>query len=293
MEINWYAGHMARAKRIIWEKLKAVDLVIEVADARVPLSSRSPLAVSIRKSKSVILVLNKKDLADPLQTQRWVEWFRSGGTVAVSCDSLSGAGVGEVLEEMYRLLPAEVPEMGSAGSVSRGGGVPPLSFRRLTSMVVGIPNVGKSALINRLAGRKAARTGSLPGLTRGEQWIKVGKRLDLLDTPGVLAPHRDDPEKTRKLAVIGSVREEFFDAGEVAGWVLSWLLENRRAALCEHFGIEAGKLDEVGSILDLIGRKRGFLKKGGEVDRQKTSIHIIKEFRSGRLGRFTLEYPPP
>jgi ribosome biogenesis GTPase A len=297
MERIWYAGHMARAKRIIREKLKLVDLVIEVADARIPLSSRSPAVISLQKRKPFILALNKADLADPLKTKQWVDWYRSSGVVAVPCDSLRGAGTKSVLEEAFWILPAEnlggsEKRSGRAAGPVGGAGSGGASFRPLRSIIVGVPNVGKSTLINCLAGRKAARTGKLPGLTRGEQWVRVGKKLDLLDTPGVLQPRLGDPETTWKLAAFGIIKEEFVDAEEVAGRVLKWFLENRPADIFERFGIKAGEAGEVESILDLIGQKRGFLEKGGNVDRLKASRHILKEFRAGRLGRLTLECPP-
>ncbi len=304
MESQWFAGHMARAKRTIREKLKLVDVVIELADARIPLSSRSPAIAGVLKVKSGLLVLNKADLADPEWTGQWVKWFRARGVNAIPCSAATGQGVAEILREISRLASRKKKEV-EAGKFSgrnynipspgsrppTGGlGFPTPNLRPPTSMIVGIPNVGKSTLVNRLAGKKAARTGQLPGLTRGEQWIRIAGKLELLDTPGVLWPKLADREVVLKLASTGAIKEELFDAGEVAAWVLQWLLENKKNELAGRFSL-AEEFLEIEPLLEAIGRKRGFLAGGGVVDRRKTALHILKEFQSGKLGRHTLEYP--
>ncbi|MCL6447217.1 MAG: ribosome biogenesis GTPase YlqF [Armatimonadetes bacterium] len=311
MESQWFAGHMARAKRVIREKLKLVDVLIELADARIPLSSRCPAIAGVLKVKPGLLVLNKADLADPEWTGQWVKWFRARGVTAIPCNAVTGQGVAEILREISRLASRKKKEkkagkfsgrndnLPSPGFRPPAGGLrfptsnlrPPTSDPRPpTSMIVGIPNVGKSTLVNRLAGKRAARTGQLPGLTRGEQWIRIAGKLELLDTPGVLWPKLADREVALKLAVTGAIKEELFDAGEAAAWVLQWLLENKKSDLAGRFGL-AEEFLEIEPLLEAIGRKRGFLAIGGVVDRRKTALHILKEFQSGKLGRHTLEYP--
>ncbi len=279
MEIHWFAGHMSGAKRIIKEKLKLIDLVFELVDARIPLSSRCPLIADILGGKTSLLILNKADLADPVLTGSWVKWFRQRGVTAIPCASVKGACVEEVDRELLRLERAE--------STRRSAG----KYRIIRCMVVGIPNVGKSMFINRLAGRRAARTGQFPGLTRGEQWIRIGKRMELLDTPGVLWPRLEDQEVAVKLAATGAIRENLFDPEPVAAWILAWMTVNKEKELREYFGLP-DELLEIEPLLEFIGRKRGFLAGGGAVNRQKTSLHILKEFRTGKLGRCTLESPP-
>jgi ribosome biogenesis GTPase A len=279
MEIQWFAGHMVRAKRIIKEKLRIIDIVLELIDARLPLSSRSPFIADVLRNKPGFLILNKTDLADPALTKLWVEWFANQGMTVITCESVRGGGIGEVFKEISRLERAEGGRQGTKIT-----GVP-------RCMVVGIPNVGKSMFINRLAGKKATRAGRLPGLTRGEQWIRIGDKMELLDTPGVLWPKLEDQEVAVKLAATGAIKEELYDAEQVAAWLLGWLIENKRKELAERYGL-GGEFLEIASLLELIGRKRGFLTSGGLVDRYRTSLHILKDFRTGRLGRCTLENPP-
>ncbi|MEW5899038.1 MAG: ribosome biogenesis GTPase YlqF [Bacillota bacterium] len=297
MESQWFAGHMARAKRVIREKLKLVDVLIELADARIPLSSRCPAIAGVLKVKPGLLVLNKADLADPEWTGQWVKWFRARGVTAIPCNAVTGQGVAEILREISSLAfrkkkgrEAGKPSGRNYNITTAGLRPPTPNFRPPTSMIVGIPNVGKSTLVNRLAGKRAARTGQLPGLTRGEQWIRIAGKLELLDTPGVLWPKLADREVALKLAVTGAIKEELFDAGEAAAWVLQWLLENKKSDLAGRFGL-AEEFLEIEPLLEAIGRKRGFLAVGGVVDRRKTALHILKEFQSGKLGRHTLEYP--
>ena len=302
MEVKWYAGHMARAKRVIKEKLKLADVVIEVADARIPLSSRSPAITDVLKAKPGLLVLNKADLADPEWTERWVRWFCDQGVTAIPCNAVTGQGTAEIWREISRLfsekkkgweggkLPRQNQNIASFGPPASGLRPPAAIFRPPTAIIVGIPNVGKSTLVNRLAGKRAARTGRLPGLTRGEQWIRIAGKLELLDTPGVLRPKLTDPEAAVKLAATGAIKEELFDAGEAAAWVLQWLLANKKSELTGRFGLTE-EIPEIEPLLEAIGRKRGFLAVGGTIDRRQTALHILKEFCLGRLGKHTLEYP--
>lgn len=291
MKIQWFAGHMARTKRIIKAKLKLIDVVLELVDARIPLSSRSPLIADILRGKPSLLILNKADLADRALTGLWVKWFRSQGVTAIPFDSVRGQGKEKIFKEVFRLAFGKDPGQKAGGSESSLKRFPTSSLRPPTAIVVGIPNVGKSMFINRLAGRRAARTGQLPGLTRGEQWIKIEGKMELLDTPGVLWPKLEDREAAIKLAATGAVKEDLFDVRQVADWVLNWLLENKRKELLKHYGLtENPPEDEF--LLEAIGRKRGFLVSGGAADLHKTSVHILSEFRAGKLGRYTLESSP-
>jgi len=279
MDMQQLAGHMVRAQRVIKEKLKIIDIIFELVDARLPLSSRSPFVAGILQNKPGLLILNKADLADPAATSLWVKWLRRQGMPVIVCESVGGAGTKEIYREVSFLI--------------RAGKVKPKSaqLRLSRCMIVGIPNVGKSMFINRLAGRKAARTGNLPGLTRGEQWIRIGTEIELLDTPGILRPKLNDREVAVKLAATGAIREDAFDPETVSAWILEWLVNHKKKELEARYGPGTGSLN-FESLLEAIGRKKGFLVGGGLVDRKKTALQVVKEFRLGVFGRCTLEYPP-
>lgn len=279
MKKQHLAGHMVRAQKVIKEKLKIIDIIFELVDARLPLSSRSPFIAGILRNKPGLLILNKADLANPGLTGLWVKWFRRQGMPAIVCESVGGAGTKEIYREVSFLI--------------RAGKVKPktASLRLTRCIIVGIPNVGKSMFINRLAGRKAARTGDLPGLTRGEQWIRIGTKIELLDTPGILRPRLNDPETAIKLAATGAIREDSFEPEAVSAWILEWLVNNKKKELENRYGPGTAFLD-FESMLEIIGRKKGLLVSGGLVDRKKAALQVIKEFRLGMFGRCTLEYPP-
>jgi len=279
MEIKQFAGHMARAQRVIKEKLKIIDIIFELVDARLPISSRSPFIAGILQNKPSLLILNKADLADSDATGLWEKWWRRQGVPAIVCESVRGTGTKEIYREVSFLM--------------RAGKVKPKSarLRLFRCMIVGIPNVGKSMFINRLAGRKAARTGDLPGLTRGEQWIRIGTEIELLDTPGILEPKLNNREVAIKLAATGAIREDSFEPETVSAWILEWLISNKKKELEARYGPGTGSLD-FESLLEAIGRKKGFLISGGLVDRKKAALQVVKEFRLGVYSRCTLEYPP-
>jgi len=271
---------MAKAKREVKENLKLVDVVIEVLDARIPASSRNPDINEITDQKPKLVVLNKCDLADPDLTGRWINNFVHSGIPAVAVDLISGRGV-RLVPVLVRQLAA--PKMASLISAGRRP-------RAARCMVLGIPNVGKSFLINKLADRRAARTGYKPGVTRGQQWIRVAGNLDLMDTPGILWPKFEDPEAAFRLAVTGAIKEEVFNIYEVAGRLVKWLAESYPEAVKKRYKLQ--KLPgETGELLELVGISRGFIGTGGVVDLHKSAHNVLKEFREGKFGRITLDYP--
>lgn len=281
MSIQWYPGHMARARRLVQENLKLVDVVIELLDARIPASSRNPLIGKIVGGKPHLVVLNKEDLADPHLTRLWLDWFRGRGLPALAVDSTRRKGVAEVPILVRRLVEDKM------ASLTARGRRPP----NPRCMVVGIPNVGKSFFINALAGSRVTRTGNRPGVTRGQQWVRLAREVELLDTPGVLWPKFDDPRVGLKLAATGAIKEEVFDVEEVAAWLAEWLLQSFPASLKERYHLE--ELPAQGHrVVELIGARRGLVGPGGVVDSYRAAVHLLKEFREGRLGRFTLDVPP-
>lgn len=280
MDIQWFPGHMSKARRLLQENLKLVDVVVEVVDARIPSSSRNPMLEETIGKKPLLVALNKADLADPALTLRWESYFSKKGFVAVSVDSVRGAGVGRITAGAKQLAGKKTVSLGASGRLPRSP----------RCMIVGIPNVGKSFLINRLAGKKAAKTGNKPGVTRGQQWIRLGD-VDLLDTPGILWPKFDDPEVGYRLAVTGAIKEQVFDVEAVAGRMAGWLRDNYPDSLMARYRVEAVGDKGPEEVLELIGRSRGFILHGDGVDTYKAAVLLLKEFREGKLGRFTLETP--
>ncbi|HOV78563.1 MAG TPA: ribosome biogenesis GTPase YlqF [Bacillota bacterium] len=280
MVIHWYPGHMAKARRLAKENLKLVDVVIEVIDARIPFSSRNPDINEIAGEKPRLVVLNKADLADPGLTGEWERYFNSRKCLAVPVDSVSGRGINGVPALIGKLAAPKMVSLAASGRRPRAA----------RCMVLGIPNVGKSLFINRLVGKKVARTGNRPGVTRGRQWIRVAENIELMDTPGILWPKFGDSAVAFRLAVTGAIKEEVYDYCEVAGRLVKWLAEKYPQSVRERY-----KLDELtgepGELLEAIGRKRGFYVQGGAVSVTTSARTVLKEFREGKLGRFTLEEP--
>jgi ribosome biogenesis GTPase A len=286
MTIQWFPGHMAKARRQIEEKLKLIDMVIELLDARIPWSSRNPMIDQILRGKPRLVLLNKADLADPEATREWVDFFAARGLSALPADAASGTGLKEILPRS-RMLMAEKIER------QAGRGIQPGAIRAL---IVGIPNVGKSTLINRLAGRKIAATGDKPGVTKGQQWIKTDIGLELLDTPGILWPKFEDQEVGLRLAVTGAIREEILAVEEIAFAAVKYLIREYASALKERYGLDElpaqnGDNEEIVKVMETIGRKRGCLQSGGRVDWEKASLTILRDLRSGKIGRISLERP--
>lgn len=269
MKIHWYPGHMAKARRLIRESLKLIQVVFELLDARIPHSSRNPDIETLLQNKPRIVILNKADLADPAETRLWVEKLAAEETPVVQLDSVTGRGFGKI--------PGVVRAVATPGKTGT-----------IRGMVVGIPNVGKSTFINRFAGQKAAATGARPGVTRGKQWIRVAPGIELLDTPGVLWPRLDDQEVAFKLAATGALKEEVIDCEAVALWLLDWLKAHYPGVLKRRYNLVALPADS-NVLLEAIGLKRGLVVTGGRVDRFKAAVALLKEFREGQLGRFTLD----
>lgn len=287
MTIQWFPGHMTRARRQIEEKLKLIDVAIELLDARIPMSSRNPMVDTILKGKPRLVLLNKYDLADPAATADWVAFFGEKGLDALPIDAVSGYQVRDIVPRCRELLAHKIE-----AQIRKG-----MNPRALRALIVGIPNVGKSTLINRLAGRKVAATGDKPGVTKGQQWIKMaGGELELLDTPGILWPKFEDPNVGYRLAAIGSIKEELLTAEDVAFHAIRFMAGEYPEAVKERFGVEVipadlENPDHVVEIMEAIGRKRGCIVSGGRVDLGKASVTFLRELRSGKLGRLTLERP--
>jgi ribosome biogenesis GTPase A len=288
MTIQWFPGHMTRAKRQIQAKLKLIDIAIELLDARVPLSSRNPMVNEILSGKPRLIVLNKSDLADPKVTEQWIEFFKYEGHETVAVDSSTGTRIGDIPMKAKEILKEKIDRQLSKG----------MNPRAMRGLIVGIPNVGKSTLINRLAGRNIAITGDRPGVTKGQQWIKTNYEMDLLDTPGILWPKFEDDLVGFRLAMTGAIREQILNVEDIAFFAVRELAERYWPALKERFDLDTPPTDptdsdEVVRIMEDIGRRRGCLVSGGHVDLEKASGIILRELRAGKLGRITLEAPFP
>lgn len=279
--IQWFPGHMAKTRRMITDSLKLVDLVLEIADARIPRSSRNPELDQWVSGKPRILMLNKSDNADPELTRRWLEYYRAEGLPAFACDCKTGTGVNQFAPLVKRTLAellARREEKGMAG-------------RMIRVMVVGVPNVGKSSFINRMAGSRRAKAEDRPGVTRGKQWVSLDKDMELLDMPGVLWPKFDDPLVGEKLAFTGAVKDDVIDIELLAARLLANLAKEYPKRLEERYKLsDFGELDGW-ALLEQVGRKRGMLISGGEVNTERAAITVVDEYRSGKLGRITFEAP--
>lgn len=280
LNIQWYPGHMTKTRRQIESDLKQVDAVCEIVDARIPISSRNPDIDAICGSKPRIIVLNRMDLADPAATRKWRDYFKSKGMAVIATDCKSRQGISD-FTPAARAACAEKLERDAARGMNRP----------LRVMVVGIPNVGKSTLINQIAGRKGTKAENRPGVTRGKQWVTVDSGLLLLDTPGILWPKFEDPRVGMMLAFTGAVKEGVIDLEELACGLMELLLKYYPQVLLERYKVEAQPSTPGYELLELAGRKRGFLLRGGEVHTERMAKVLMDEFRGGRLGKFTLEMP--
>jgi len=279
MNIQWYPGHMTKARRMILENTKLINAVCEIVDARIPYSSRNPDLDDMISGKPRIIVLNRVDQADVSMTKKWVTSYRSSGAFVIETDSKSGKGVSSLHNAVRAVLKQKIED-----NIQKGQ-----SGKKLRIMVVGIPNVGKSSFINRLAGRKAAQTSDRPGVTRGKQWISLGNEIELLDTPGVLWPKFEDQTIAENLAFTGAIRDAILDAQTLAANLMSRLSQYYPERLTERYNIpENSQLSGYG-LLELAAKKRGFLISGGEVDTERMAVILLDEFRGGKLGRITLE----
>ena len=279
MNIQWFPGHMTKAQRMIEDNIKLVDAVCEVLDARIPRSSRNPDIDRLAAGKPRLVILNRCDLADPAQTARWAAYFRARGLAVLETDARSGKGVNGFPAAIRQLLSDKLVEYERKGQTGRG----------LKVMVLGIPNVGKSTLINKLAGRKAAIAGDKPGVTRGRQWINVDRGLDLLDTPGILWPKFDSQEVGEMLAVTNAIKSEILDRETIAANFMLRLREAYPDAIKTRYGFEPDAEAGGFELLEKAARRRGFLVSGGEVDIERMANTLLDEYHGGKLGRLTLE----
>ena len=285
MKIQWYPGHMTKARRAMEQDIKLVDLVIELLDARTPLASRNPDIDKLGANKLRLILLNKSDVADPAVNRRWESWFESKGYTVVLLDSRSGAGKKQVQAAVSQVCQAKIERDRRRGILNR----------TVRAMVVGIPNVGKSTFINTFAGKAVAKTGNKPGVTRGNQWIRLNKEVELLDTPGILWPKFEDPEVGVHLAMIGSVNDEILDIRELACELLKLLRTLYPEKLQERYSFSEEELAQETKtgfeLLEKIAKIRGCLLKGQELDTEKAARLVMDDFRSGRLGQISIERP--
>nr|WP_295973824.1 ribosome biogenesis GTPase YlqF [uncultured Bacillus sp.] len=280
MTIQWFPGHMAKARRQVSEKLKLIDIVFELVDARIPLSSRNPMIDEIIQHKPRLVLLNKADMADKMITKEWIEYFKEKGIKALAINSHAGTGMKEIVSASQEILKEKFDRM-------KAKGVKPRAIR---AMIVGIPNVGKSTLINRLAKKNIAKTGNTPGVTKAQQWIKVGKDLELLDTPGILWPKFEDQETGLKLALTGAIKDAVLNLQDVAIYGLKFLEVGYPERLKERFQLDYFP-EDIAEFFAQIGEKRGCLMGKGEIDYDKVTELIIREIRTEKLGALSFERP--
>ena len=289
--LNWYPGHMAKTKRQIMEDVRLVDIVIELLDARIPISSQNPDIAEITKNKKKIIVLNKCDLADERQNKRWVEYFKSKNIPAVLTDSNSGKGIEECVRKIEKIMEEDLKGQAEKGRIGR----------KIKAMVLGIPNVGKSSFINRISKRTTAGVGNKPGVTKQKQWIRINEKIELLDTPGVLWPKFESEEVALHLAFTGTIKEDILQRTEIAYHLVKFLIEHYPEQLCERYKLteeyiheqleneERPENENIYEIFLAIGKKRGCIISGGNIDEEKTARILLDEFKNGKIGRITLE----
>ncbi len=280
--LNWYPGHMAKTRRLIEENLKFIDAVVEIIDARIPLSSRNPCFDDMIKTKPRLIIMNKSDLADPVMTDKWSGYFSKNITkvISISCETNSGINkITPVLKEMF----AERIKLDSERGITR-----PIRI-----MIIGIPNVGKSTLINRISKRAITKTGDRPGVTRQKQWVRLKDGLEMLDTPGILQPKFEDQEVAKRLAFTGAIKDEIIETELLCYELLEYLRDNYQEELKTRYKVSEDLSDKKGyEILEIIGKRRGLVISGGEIDMERASNIVLDEFRSAKIGRVTLEAPP-
>ena len=281
MNIQWYPGHMTKTRRMMEEHLKLVDAVCEILDARIPISSRNPDIDAICGNKPRMVILNRIDMADPAMVKKWTEYFRGKGMAVLQTDCKSRKGISGFVPAVRQLLAEKLQRYAEKGQVGR-----PLKI-----MVVGIPNVGKSTFSNQIAGRKGAKAENRPGVTRGKQWVTVDAGLLLLDTPGILWPKFEDPQVGIRLAYTGAVKDDVLDVEGLSCHLMQMLATRYPDALKERYKIEIPDEIDGYELLQAAGRKRGFLVSGGEIDTERMAKVLLEEYRSCKLGRFTLESP--
>ncbi len=281
MDIQWYPGHMTKTRRMMEENQKLIDIVVELLDARIPLSSRNPAIDEIFPNKPRLVVLNKSDIADPSITREWERYFAKKGVSVKSISSTSGKSLNDIFSSCREALKDKIEHDRQRGLVNR-----PVKM-----MVVGIPNVGKSSFINKLSGKKSAATGDRPGVTRGKQWIRLANSFELLDTPGILWPKFEDVSVGEKLAFTGAIKDEIMDIEEIAIRLLVLLRDKYPQSLRERYKMTDIDGLEGYELLTLLGKKRGFVVSGGEIDTERAAKILMDEFRASKLGKISLERP--
>lgn len=278
MNYQWYPGHMTKARRMMEENIKLIDLVIEVVDARIPMSSRNPDIDNLAKNKARLILLNKSDLSDERLNQQWIDYFAQKGVLCLKLNSRSGAGIKQMNSAIERACHEKIERDKKKGIMNRP----------VRAMVVGIPNVGKSTFINAYAGRACAKTGNKPGVTKGKQWIRLNKNVELLDTPGILWPKFEDQQVGLRLAFIGSIKDEIMNLEELAAELISYMQDAYPGVLAEKYTINEKQNSY--SVLEAIAESRHCLVRGNELDTAKAAGMLLDDFRNGRLGRITLEF---
>ena len=289
--ISWFPGHMAKTRRQITEDLKMIDVVVEILDARIPNSSQNPDIRQITQNKKKIIILNKYDLADNAKTEKWIEYFNKKERKVVLADSLTGKGVNETTRQIQKIMEDEMQKMADKGRIGR----------KIRTMIVGIPNVGKSSFINRVSKKTSMRVGNKPGVTKNKQWIRLTSNVELLDTPGVLWPKIANEQTALNLAYTGTIKSDIIDEVEIAYNLVKFLIEKYRENLIERYKLNSEIVEKINSndeleenekiveIMNYIGEKRGTVSKGNNIDLEKISKIILEDFRTGNLGIITLE----
>ena len=288
--ISWFPGHMAKTRRQIVEDLKMVDIVVEILDARIPISSQNPDLKNILQNKTVIKVLNKSDLADSRKTKKWKEYFNQQGIQAVIVNSSTGYGIDETIRKIEEMMKDKLEMLAEKGRTGR----------KIRAMIVGIPNVGKSSFINRVARKNSAEVGNRPGVTKNKQWIRINDKVELLDTPGVLWPKFENEEVALNLSFTGTIKDDILAQTEIAYQLLKYLLNNYMDNVCERYNFKKEEIEEIleqdnseniniYEIMQIIGKKRGAIISGGNIDDEKTAKIILDDFRTGKLGNISLE----
>lgn len=288
--INWFPGHMAKTRRQITEDLNLIDIVVEILDARIPISSQNPDIKEITKNKKKLVVLNKCDLSDEQDNKKWVKYFEKQGYNAILVNSNNGNGVNEVIRQIQKTMKEENQAYANKGRIGR----------KIRVMVVGIPNVGKSSFINRITKKNSAGVANKPGVTRQKQWIRINDEIELMDTPGVLWPKFESNEVALNLAFTGTIKDTILEITEVAYNLTKFLLNEYKDNLSERYSLDREVVDKIleqdrmeneniYEVMQLIGKKRGAIISGGNIDDEKTSRIILDDFRSGKLGKITLE----
>lgn len=279
MNYQWYPGHMTKAKRAMQEDIRLIDLIIELVDARMPLGSRNPDIDSLGRQKARLVLLNKADLADPAVNRRWIEWFADRGVKALEINAQTGQGMKQIQSAVRVVCREKIERDRKRGILNRP----------VRAMVAGIPNVGKSTFINSFAGKACTKTGNRPGVTKGKQWIRLNRELELLDTPGILWPKFEDQQVGMHLAFIGSMNDEIIVMEELAVSLIAFLQEFYPQCLKERY--DCGNAMTPVQVLEAAAKRRGCIKKGGEADLARASALVVEDFRAGRLGRISLERP--